>query len=1053
MKFKLSLSIFVMFALLIGGTFAFDVVPSGNYNFKNRYGIYNLKYLNVSTISLNGTLAMTSISDGVLTITGGDITGAGDINSTEFYQNGSKVLDSSDESNLNVNSSTYWDGETSQADLNVNHSDTATTWDGETSQSNLNVNSSTFWSSVSSFVSDWFYDLANVFTFNETHLNTTIRSIANSTYSAGTALTLTGTTFSVTNDAIGDTQLTYNTGQDLTTTSNPTFAGATLNGNLDMKTNKVNFDDGTGLIVDAFNNGYYGLYHQSAAGVGFSVYDSSSRAVKVWKTSDGSTYTPIFAMRGNDGQVTQFGGFGTDVDMNGNAITDATTFRKVSDEGLVLDMPFNSQTIIGNTVLDTSGENNHGTNNGATFNSTGGFNNGGAYTFDGTSNYLTVSPTSSLNVNRVTVCSWLDLSTYNRHPILSYGTSGYGALHYELRAENSGSTEYVRMYVHLTSGSCSATVPSISLNSWNFVCGVYDGSNVLVYLNGNLEDTSSSCSGDIDYTYTTNMYVGRDATYYTNGSIDNVRIYSRSLSSTEIQNLYEQRAESKDSYVSQKYAQVDTSGNIAFSGDITGNLDWTNLQNYPVACPSGSAVTQLDDTITCTDSWVDVSGDTMSGTLNMNSNDITNIDQATITNSDGFGLTISSPDTNNIVYLGKATSGDKYGAFFSRNYDSTETAQPVVRITDDNSGDNQNALQIQQDGTGQGLKITQNGANYGMSILAPDSNNEVLLGKSTTGDKVGAYFYRNYDSSETTSGVVRVVDDNSADNQPALHIQQDGTGYGMYIDQNGNGQALNINTAATTGTGLYVQGTSSFNSAYGLARVISLGAGAAMREESSGSAIADYIVASGTGAGAKIYQYGTGQGMYIEQKNGNEGLWINNPAGYGYTDTYGLFTIYGDSTSTGNMAYLRNEGTGTDLYIDQNSDAKGINVDSEATTKSAIQVTTTTDYTGTADNANVAFLLNKVSTSVTGDNLALRNQGTGRDLFIDQNGDGYGIDVDSESTTQPAINIQNIPSDKAIQLANGDEVVWSSGATITSNSTCLILKSPDGTGIMNVCNT
>ena len=40
-----------------------------------------------------------------------------------------------------------------------------------------------------------------------------------------------------------------------------------------------------------------------------------------------------------------------------------------------------------------------------------------------------------------------------------------------------------------------------------------------------------------------------------------------------------------------------------------------------------------------------------------------------------------------------------------------------------------------------------------------------------------------------------------------------------------------------------------------------------------------------------------------------------------------------------------------------------------------------------------------------------------------------------------------------INITNGDYVRWSSGATITSNSTCLILKSPDGTGVMNICNT
>jgi len=84
------------------------------------------------------------------------------LNATTINQNGQVVLDVSDESSLNVNdsnTSTYWDGETSQANLNVNDSNTSSYWDGETSQANLNVNdsnsssfanSSSFWDDLNS---------------------------------------------------------------------------------------------------------------------------------------------------------------------------------------------------------------------------------------------------------------------------------------------------------------------------------------------------------------------------------------------------------------------------------------------------------------------------------------------------------------------------------------------------------------------------------------------------------------------------------------------------------------------------------------------------------------------------------------------------------------------------------------------------------------------------------------------------------------------------------------------------------------------------------------
>lgn len=48
---------------------------------------------------------------------------------------------------------------------------------------------------------------------------------------------------------------------------------------------------------------------------------------------------------------------------------------------------------------------------------------------------------------------------------------------------------------------------------------------------------------------------------------------------------------------------------------------WTNLQDYPAACPAG-AITALNDSVTCTDAWVDVAGDTMTGDLIINSSSL-----------------------------------------------------------------------------------------------------------------------------------------------------------------------------------------------------------------------------------------------------------------------------------------------------------------------------------------------------------------------------------------------------------------------------------------------
>ena len=57
--------------------------------------------------------------------------------------------------------------------------------------------------------------------------------------------------------------------------------------------------------------------------------------------------------------------------------------------------------------------------------------------------------------------------------------------------------------------------------------------------------------------------------------------------------------------------------NGSVQGNVSGNMAWSNLTDYPVACPGSSAVTTLNDSVYCSDLWVDVAGDVMTGSLNI----------------------------------------------------------------------------------------------------------------------------------------------------------------------------------------------------------------------------------------------------------------------------------------------------------------------------------------------------------------------------------------------------------------------------------------------------
>ncbi|MCK5281867.1 MAG: hypothetical protein KAK00_00495 [Nanoarchaeota archaeon] len=54
-------------------------------------------------------------------------------------------------------------------------------------------------------------------------------------------------------------------------------------------------------------------------------------------------------------------------------------------------------------------------------------------------------------------------------------------------------------------------------------------------------------------------------------------------------------------------------------------MAWSGLYSYPSACPAGSAITQLDDSVTCTDGWVNIDGDNWTGNMNAGDYNITNI--------------------------------------------------------------------------------------------------------------------------------------------------------------------------------------------------------------------------------------------------------------------------------------------------------------------------------------------------------------------------------------------------------------------------------------------
>lgn len=87
----------------------------------------------------------------------------------------------------------------------------------------------------------------------------------------------------------------------------------------------------------------------------------------------------------------------------------------------------------------------------------------------------------------------------------------------------------------------STAVDSIDLNTWYFVAGTFDSSDAKIYLDGDLKDTNAGPSSDIDADVTP-IYIGSAVRFLGSvsfeGTMDEARIYNRTLSSDEILAIY-----------------------------------------------------------------------------------------------------------------------------------------------------------------------------------------------------------------------------------------------------------------------------------------------------------------------------------------------------------------------------------------------------------------------------------------------------------------------------------------------------------------------------------
>lgn len=202
-------------------------------------------------------------------------------------------------------------------------------------------------------------------------------------------------------------------------------------------------------------------------------------------------------------------------------------------EGLVGYWPFDEGS--GLAVIDASGNGNTGTWYGAGAHYGQG-QIGMTGQFNGASDYVTV-PSSGIKQNAITVSAWVK----PQDPGVASQTIGIAnkASAFLLRTREATSNAF-EFFVYLSGVPEPRVQTAIpAFNTWYYVAVTYDSSgganNLKMYVNGILKSTQTRV-GTIDTN--ANQLVFAKESNYLPGSIDDLRIYSRSLSASEIQAMY-----------------------------------------------------------------------------------------------------------------------------------------------------------------------------------------------------------------------------------------------------------------------------------------------------------------------------------------------------------------------------------------------------------------------------------------------------------------------------------------------------------------------------------
>lgn len=383
----------------------------------------------------------------------------------------------------------------------------------------------------------------------------------------------------------------------------------------------------------------------------------------------------------------------TATDGDGDRIINITDWRVNGDSIAKLYLPFEADGL--NNITDYSSYNHTGILNGEinwspneqkhTFTD-------GAYYFDGGGTDFIEFNQSDLNItdNSITVMAWInntveagfDPIIQNSKPSPDGGgiVSGYSLLVADTNVfwDVATANGYER----------TTTSGVLPIGKWVHFAGVYNGTDLILYMNGTVLDTEPA-SGNINST-SNSTYIGKDttSTNYFVGFIDEVRVYDRALSHEQIITIYNDGRNIISSH--------DTTQGEQWTACITPNDGSANgakvCSNNLTIIPPGIRNIQVTN-ITTTSAiinWSTIAS--ANGTLSYGTAMSLGINRlsSVFDNNRTFSLTGLA---NNTMHYYNVTSFDRYGSFETNGtFNFTTLSAPIIAAVTHSGITNQSAV-------------------------------------------------------------------------------------------------------------------------------------------------------------------------------------------------------------------------------------------------------------------------------------------------------------------------------------------------------------------------